>query len=331
MIALPGIGLAANDWGLVADILKQWTPRLSMGMLPNRLQVDGASESHNSADASLWYARAIAAWYRETRDDELLQSTFLPALCDIQRHYSNGSRYGIRVDPTDGLLIAGMDGVQLTWMDAKVGDTVMTPRRGKCVELNALFYSLLVFVGNHSRQDVVATRAREQAQRIEEHFASSFWDESEGALRDCVGSNPTPFELRPNQLLAFSCGSGLLPEAQALRALERVENELLTPFGLRTLNPGHVHYRGCCSGAPIERDAAYHQGTVWPWLLGPLADAQLALRGEVSIDLAPLVESLQEGALGHLSEIFDGDLPHTARGAVSQAWSASEVFRISRM
>jgi glycogen debranching enzyme len=305
MIALPGIGIATGDWALVADVLTQWTRRLSMGMLPNRLEVDGAEEM------------------------------FLPALYEIQHCYSSGTRYGIRVDPRDGLLIAGMDGVQLTWMDAKVGEWVVTPRRGKCVELNALFYSLCIFLGDHRAPldggPGDADTILDQARRLSQNFASVFWDETEGALSDCVGEGSMPYELRPNQLLALSAGDELLDRERALRALQRVEDELLTPFGLRTLDPKHPDYQGNCTGSPVERDGAYHQGTVWPWLLGPLADAQWALRQRVSIDFEPLMESLQQGAIGHLSEIFDGDSPHTARGAIAQAWSASEVFRASQM
>jgi predicted glycogen debranching enzyme len=335
MIALPGIGIATGDWALVADVLTQWTRRLSMGMLPNRLEVDGAEESHNSADASLWYARAVQCWYQATQDEEQLHEMFLPALYEIQHCYSSGTRYGIRVDPRDGLLIAGMDGVQLTWMDAKVGEWVVTPRRGKCVELNALFYSLCIFLGDHRAPldggTGDADTILDQARRLSQNFASVFWDETEGALSDCVGEGSLPYELRPNQLLALSAGDELLDRERALRALQRVEDELLTPFGLRTLDPKHPDYQGNCTGSPVERDGAYHQGTVWPWLLGPLADAQWALRQRVSIDFEPLMESLQQGAIGHLSEIFDGDSPHTARGAIAQAWSASEVFRASQM
>lgn len=332
MIALPGIGVASGDWDLVGEILEQWANRLSMGMLPNQLENDGNGVSHNSADSSLWFADAVRVWFDATGDRSHLERCFLPALLEICDAYTSGTRFGIRVDPNDGLLTAGMEGVQLTWMDAKVGGEVMTPRRGKCVELNALFHSACRFLGEQLREvDGGIERSNEilhRAERLARSFQQSFWNETEGSLEDCIGADRTSFELRPNQLMALRMGDALLDGDLARRALRRVEDELLTPFGLRTLAPSHPDYRGVCCGDPHARDSAYHQGTVWPWLLGPLADAQRALRGRTNLDLKPLLASLEEGTVGHLAEIFDGDAPHHARGAVAQAWSASEVYRI---
>jgi predicted glycogen debranching enzyme len=248
-----------------------------------------------------------------------------------------GTRYNIHVD-AEGLLCAGSPEHQLTWMDAKVGDWVVTPRHGRAVEINALWYNAQAMVGEldaASGDDQSACQYRQGASRTRRAFRSVFWDPQLGYLRDVVHAHYTSSALRPNQLLALSLPFALLGRGEARSVLDIVERELLTPFGIRTLSASDPDYRGVCAGDPLARDGAYHQGTVWPWLLGPYFDAVEKVRGTDALRVAvgPVFRAVEghlaQAGVGSVSEIFDGDPPHTPRGCIAQAWSVAELLRVA--
>ncbi|MEZ6195671.1 MAG: amylo-alpha-1,6-glucosidase [Planctomycetota bacterium] len=339
MIALPGITLATGDWDRARSILEAWSARVSLGMLPNRLRDAESVHLYNSADAPLWFVRAVAFVDAHAPDDSAMRRRFFPTIQEILRYYVRGTRYAIRVD-VDGLLVAGTTGTQLTWMDAKVGHYVVTPRNGKCVELNALFHDALRYYARTARRlgrKEKAEAAERHAELLGRSFETAFWCEERGHYRDVIG-DANDEALRPNQLVALASSELPLDPEHADRALDAVAAKLWTPLGLRTLAPDDPRYRGRYEGDVESRDRAYHQGTVWPWLLGPFADA-LARRGRLEAgpdrerlerSLDALLEHLDAAAVGHLSEVFDGDAPHRPGGAVAQAWSAAEAFRAAR-
>jgi glycogen debranching enzyme len=326
MIALPGLTLAAGKPEVARDILAAFALAVSEGMLPNRFPDRGEQPEYNTVDATLWYFEAIRAWYAATGDTPFLKTKLLPVLREIIDRHCSGTRYGIRVD-SDGLLLAGEPGVQLTWMDAKVGAWVVTPRRGKAVEIQALWYNALrimqVFTGE-ADYGILAGRAKES-------FGRQFWNEAAGCLFDVVSDEGKDPAIRPNQLLALSLPNKIFDnKPRALSILDVVERELLTPYGLRTLSPRDPRYRGQCTGDQTSRDAAYHQGTVWPWLLGPFCDARFYFRKifDVKNLIAPLERFREDRGVGQIPEIFDGDAPHEPRGCIAQAWSVAEILRI---
>jgi predicted glycogen debranching enzyme len=269
-------------------------------------------------------------------DEEFVRITLYDILRDIIEWHVRGTRYGIRVD-TDGLLNAGEAGVQLTWMDAKVGDWVVTPRRGKPVEIQALWYNALKVMEELATKFDDALNQKqygEMAERARASFNALFWNEERGALFDVVANGERDASIRPNQVFTASLSYSILPKERQLRMLETVERELLTPFGLRSLSPQDPSYRPRYEGDSLSRDGAYHQGTVWAWLIGPFItayrrahdynwQAQEKARGW----LANFEKHLSEAGLGHISEIFDGDWPHTPQGCIAQAWSVAEVLR----
>ena len=339
MIALPGVAAALGSWRVPVEILLAWAARLDGGLLPNRL-AEGAGEDHyNSADAPLWFARAVELALRSGDATDAETRDLGEALARVLRAYERGTRFGIGLDPVDGLLSAGDSSTQLTWMDAKTGDHVVTPRAGKCVELNALFHNALEFGADLDETAGRGERARERralAARMRASFEPAFWLPSKGTLRDVAG-DPRSFGIRPNQVFALALPRSILASSEARSAvLASIDRALVTPRGLRTLSPDDPRYRGRYEGDQRERDMAYHQGTVWPWLLGAWVDAHRRHgRGAASLSLVRrvldgLVDTLDEAASGHLSEIFEGDPPHAARGAVAQAWSAAEVYRAAR-
>jgi predicted glycogen debranching enzyme len=335
-ITLRGFMTLQGGLDLARDILVAWAPTVSQGMVPNRFPDAGEQPEYNAVDASLWYVVAAheflsAAQGLAAADVQLLHD----AIDQIVAGYRAGTRFGIRMDD-DGLIAAGVPGVQLTWMDAKIGDWVVTPRIGKPVEIQALWLNAL---------RVAATRSPELhvlADRALASFRARFWND--GSLFDVVdvdharGRNDP--SLRPNQIFAAGgLPATLLEPDQASRVIETVEQRLLTPMGLRSLAPNDPAYRGRCEGGVRERDGAYHQGTVWPWLLGPFVEAWLRQRGfapEARHEadrrfLAPLRAHLGVAGIGHISEIADGDPPHTPRGCPFQAWSLGELLRLSRL
>jgi predicted glycogen debranching enzyme len=341
-IALRGLCLAGDRREDARAILVEWSGAVSEGMLPNRFSDQGETPEFNSVDASLWYAVAV----RELLDaaargaialDAEDRAKIEAAVHAILEGYASGTRYGIRAD-ADGLLAAGVPGVQLTWMDAKVGDWVVTPRIGKPVEVQALWLNALAAGATSSE------RWRELLDRGRASFAARFWNERGGYLNDVVdvdhqaGTVDTSF--RPNQILAV----GGLPEAvfdgpRARAVVDAVEARLWTPLGLRSLAPGEPGYVAHYEGGVRERDGAYHQGTVWPWLIGPFVEAWVRVRGGDAAAkqearrrfLAPLLRHLEEAGVGHVSEIADGDAPHTPRGCPFQAWSVGEALRLDRV
>jgi predicted glycogen debranching enzyme len=341
MIALPGLTLATGRIADAASILRTFALHVSEGMLPNRFPDGGEPPVYNTVDATLWYFHAIDAYLQATADRKLLRDLY-PTLRDIIDWHQRGTRYGIRVDAADGLLSAGVAQVQLTWMDAKFGDWVVTPRIGKAVEINALWHFALERMAAWARtlgQTQGAEGYAAEAERVREAFVCSFWSEAAGYLYDVIDGPAGELDaqgrrvdssLRPNQIFAVSLSPGLLDARRARAVVDACSRELLTPVGLRSLSPRHADYAGTYAGDPRERDAAYHQGTVWSWLLGPfvLAHYRVYADGAQALALlAGLAPHLGEACLGTISEIFDGDAPHAPRGCIAQAWSVAETLR----
>jgi len=329
MIALPGLCLATGRFDDAKQILRRWLAAASKGMIPNRFP-DGTNEPEfNSVDAGLWLF--IAVWrYREAaKDDAFVRDEALPVLREAINWLDRGTRFGIHVD-LDGLLYAGANGVALTWMDAIVDGNAVTPRRGKPVEINALWYNALRIVADLSADSGMRSRA----DGVRESFESAFWNRQSQCCFDVV--NPNDASIRPNQLFAIALPFPLFDDARAAEILRVCESQLLTPAGLRSLSPNDPRYRGRLIGDQRSRDTAYHQGTVWPWLLGAYVDALLRYRGESGAAsartlLTNLSTHLNEAGLGTIGEIFDGDAPHAPRGCIAQAWSVGEVLRVARL
>lgn len=330
MIALPGLTLATGRPEVAQSILRTFARFVDQGMIPNRFPDVGETPEYNTVDATLWYVEAIRAYHAATGDDELLRELF-PILQEIIAWHQKGTRYQIHVDPQDGLLYAGEPGVQLTWMDAKVDDWVVTPRIGKPVEINALWYNALRIMVTFSTHLGQPTAEYEQmADRVQASFGR-FWY-SEGCYCYDVVGGPAGDDaaLRPNQLLTVSLPhSPLTPEQQKL-VVDICGRNLVTPHGLRSLAPGHPDYQGVYGGDRTKRDGAYHQGTVWGWLIGPFVTAHYKVYGDAAAArsyLLPLLRHLTDHGVGSISEIFDGDPPFTPRGCIAQAWSVAELLR----
>ncbi|MGA7993257.1 MAG: amylo-alpha-1,6-glucosidase [Thermoanaerobaculia bacterium] len=338
MIALPGLALATGRPEVARQILLAFSQHVSEGMLPNRFPDAGEGPEYNTVDATLWYFEAARAYVETTGDLVFLRDTLYPVLADIVEWHVRGTRYGIRVDE-DGLLEWHANGEALTWMDARVDGRPVTPRQGKPVEIQALWFNALktmaAFAARVGERDSEKGFA-ERAERCLSSFLRIFPDELEsgGGLVDCVDGSFHDRSIRPNQLFAVSLHHSMVDKPLALRVLSVVEEHLLTPMGLRTLSPRDPAYRGRYEGGPVERDSAYHQGTVWPWLLGPYVSAFLRTHGCGPESLAtaravlePLRSFVLGDGLGQIPEIFDGDAPKLPRGCVAQAWSVSELLR----
>jgi predicted glycogen debranching enzyme len=303
-------------------------------MLPNRFTDDGSGAEYNSVDASLWFFVAVHYYLAQTGDLAFIEREILPALREIQHGYEKGTRYGIH-QSAEGLLYAGEPGVQLTWMDAKVGDHVITPRIGAPVEINALWYNALRILAELEAQGGVrreAVRCRKSAEKVKEAFLRSFWNEELGCLFDCINGTEIDAAVRPNQLFAISLPYPLLTNGRARKVLQIIEERLYTPVGLRSLDPHHPDYRGRYDGDVWSRDSAYHQGTVWSWLLGPYITALVRFGGDNGRRKATQAINefrlhLTEAGIGTVSEIFDGDAPYTPQGCIAQAWGVAEVLR----
>lgn len=329
MIALPGLTLATGRCEEACRILETWARFFDRGMLPNTLGSTAATSSYNAADAALWFIEACRA-YLEVVDDKALFQTLFPVVRDILRHYGQGTRFGIVMDEADGLLRAGEPGVQVTWMDAKVGDWVVTPRIGKPVEINALWYNALCTVSEFAKRLGIDGNAYEQMAAKTKAGFRRFLNPANGGLYDVLDGPSGPDEsIRPNQILAVSLPHSPL-EADAQTAVVRLcRRELLTSHGLRSLHPAHEAYRPHYAGDVMARDGAYHQGTVWAWLLGHYAQAEYRVHGDFEAALAvlePIRDHLLDAGLGTISEIFDGDPPHAARGCPAQAWSVACIL-----
>ena len=337
MIALPGLTLSTGRHDIARSILTEFSHHLSEGMLPNRFPDGGEQPDYNTVDATLWYFEAIRAYVAETGDLDLVAGDLYEKLVDIIEWHVRGTRFGIRVDK-DGLLMAGVPGVQLTWMDAKVGDDVITPRSGKAVEIQALWFNALCVMGDLAdafQDSVRAAQYRSMAAAAKAGFREVFWNESEKCFYDVIDEAERDASIRPNQIFAVSLRHTMLDAAQARSIVKKVEGELLTPYGLRSLSPRDPRYIGRYEGPPHVRDAAYHQGTVWSWLIGPFVDAYRRTPSRdprasqrIAEIIAPLKEHLSSAMLGQISEIFDGDAPHTPRGAAAQAWSVAALLGV---
>ncbi|HZE70870.1 MAG TPA: amylo-alpha-1,6-glucosidase [Pyrinomonadaceae bacterium] len=335
MIALPGLTLTTGRPEIAKSILAEFANHVDQGMLPNRFPDAGETPEYNTVDATLWFFEAVRALLQYTEDYEFVRENLYAILNDIIEWHFKGARYNIHVD-TDGLLSSGEPGVQLTWMDAKIGDWVVTPRHGKPVEIQALWYNALR-VMEHLAGKFKNSKARksyaEMADRARDSFNALFWNEATGCLYDVVNGDARDASIRPNQIFAISLKNSMVSQEQAKKILEVVDRELLTPRGLRTLSPGDPQYRGRYEGSPSSRDSVYHQGTVWPWLMGPYITAYVrtfglkAGRAATAEWLRNFEEHLGEACLGQVSEIFDGDAPHNPRGCVAQAWSVAELLR----
>jgi predicted glycogen debranching enzyme len=337
MISLPGLTIATGRTENARSILRTFAKYVDKGMLPNRFPDAGDVPEYNTVDATLWYFEAIRSYYDATADDELLEELF-PVLAEIIDWHCRGTRYNIHLDASDGLLYAGAAGVQLTWMDAKVGDWVVTPRIGKPIEVNALWYCALRSMAKFARQlgkpykeyDVLADRTLIKFSR--------FWNPDTGYCYDILDSpDGDDASLRPNQIFAVSLpGIGakgyapLLTPTQQRGVVDTCGRSLLTSYGLRSLAPSHPQYQGHYGGNQLQRDGAYHQGTTWGWLLGSFVLAHLQVYGDRSQArqfLEPIGHHLLAHGLGTCSEIFDGDAPMTPRGCIAQAWTVAEVLR----
>jgi predicted glycogen debranching enzyme len=343
-IALRGLCLSTGRLDDARDILMEWAGVVSEGMLPNRFPDGGDRPEFNAVDASLWFIAAVQdycdrvdARTRDARSDDDTREPMMAAVQQILEGYARGTRYGIRLD-ADGLLACGEPGVQLTWMDARVGNRVITPRIGKPVEVQALWLNAL---RTGAARD---PRWMEIYERGRAAFAERFWNDAEGCLYDVVDVDHQPGRIdaacRPNQIFAVGgLAHALIDGDRARRVVDTVERRLLTPLGLRSLAPGSPEYAPSYGGSPEQRDAAYHQGTVWPWLMGAFVDAWLRVRDrtdEARADardrfLAPLMHHLDEAGIGHVSEIASAEPPFTPGGCPFQAWSLGELLRISEM
>ncbi|MEW6323977.1 MAG: amylo-alpha-1,6-glucosidase [Nitrospirota bacterium] len=332
MISLPGLCLAAGRPELAREILAAFADFVSDGMLPNRFPDGGTHPEYNTADATLWYVQAIYAYLDATKDEEFVEQTLMPVLEEIIAWHLKGTRYRIKVD-ADGLLSAGEHGVQLTWMDAKVGDYVVTPRTGKPVEINALWHNALRIMALLARRfGKEAVSYQRMAKRARASFAAKFERPDGQGLFDVIdGAGGRDESIRPNQIFAVSLPFSPLDDAGAKRVVDTVQRHLLTPVGLRTLSPEDPAYKGRYGGDPFQRDAAYHQGTVWPWLLGPFVEAHLRVYGSRAAArrfLKPMQAHLADAGVGSISEIFSGDPPFSPDGCIAQAWSVAEVLRL---
>jgi predicted glycogen debranching enzyme len=305
-------------------------------MLPNNFPTGGEPPQYNTVDATLWYVEAIRQYFDATSDVALLRELFSALSAIVDAHVA-GTRYKIHMDPADGLLYAGENGVQLTWMDAKVGDWVVTPRIGKPVEVNALWLNALVSIAQFARAiGRPANRFDDLAQQARSGFAR-FWNQEKQFCFDVLdgpkGSGDNDASLRPNQIFAVSLPESALTPDQQRAVVDVCGHELLTSFGLRSLGPGEPGYKGSYTGKPLERDAAYHQGTVWGWLLGPFALAHLRVyrAPETAASLlTPMLNHIAGAGLGTLGEIFEGDAPFAPKGCIAQAWTVGETLRAWR-
>jgi predicted glycogen debranching enzyme len=334
MLSLEGLALVTGRHVEAGYILRTFARYVRDGLIPNYFP-DGKVEGvYHTADATLWFFHALDRYLEYTGDHATLRR-LLPVLRDIVEHHERGTRFGIGVDPRDGLLKEGAPGCQLTWMDAKVGDWVVTPRRGKAVEINALWYNALCLLEGWVRAEAGEGEARplaERAERVRASFNARFWNAERGYLYDVVdgegGDDPA---CRPNQVLAISLPHPVLDPAYWQPVLGVVERRLVTPVGLRSLAPGHPDYKARYFGDLRSRDAAYHQGTVWAWLIGPFLDAWLKVhpgdRAGARRFLAGFLPHLGEACVGSISEVFDAEAPFTPRGCIAQAWSVAEVLR----
>lgn len=335
MISLPGLTLATHRYDDARDILGTFARYVQDGLVPNCFPDEGVEPMYNTVDASLWFFWATHRYLAVTGDEEFVRRTIYPVLKEIVERYRTGTRFNIGMDQ-DGLIHAGSRGLQLTWMDAKIGDWVVTPREGKAVEINALWHNALRVMSGLARRFWDEDPYRELAETVARNFRRSFWNGSKSCLFDVIGRDGRDDSIRPNQIMAVSLPYPILSPEQERAVLNRVQQDLLTPYGLRSLSPDHPDYHGRYRGDRVARDAAYHQGTVWGWLIGPFCDAYCRVHGDSPATrdairgfLRPLLDHLvADAGVGSISEIFEGDPPHRPVGCIAQAWSVAEVLRV---
>jgi predicted glycogen debranching enzyme len=336
MISLPGLTLFSGRADVAKSILRNFARHTDQGMLPNRFVDSGEQVEFNTVDATLWFFEAARLYGATTGDYDFIREELYPVFTDIIDWHLKGTRYNIKVEE-DGLLNAGAPGAQLTWMDAKIGDWVVTQRSGKPVEIQALWYNALRVMENFAKRFGDEDRRKKYsslAAKANESFNRIFWNQDARCLYDVVDGASADGSIRPNQIFAVSLHHSMLSPDQARAVLEVVERELLTPVGLRTLNRADSRYRPTYGGNQYIRDSGYHQGTVWPWLLGPYVSAYVRVNGGTEQARAKAHELLRgiekhlsEAGLGQISEIFDADPPHHPQGCFAQAWSVGEILR----
>ena len=349
-IALPGLLLSTNRFDEAKSVLTTFAQAADEGMIPNRFDDNSDTAYFNSIDASLWFINTAFQYLEASGDLETFTQQLLPTIRWIIESYYNGTRFGIRAD-ADGLITAGNGHTQLTWMDAKYDGAAVTARCGKAVEINALWYNGLMLIaqfyageipilpkhtGWEPRNTENARHYKSLADKVKDSFCRLFWNETTGYLNDCIlpdGSADT--SLRPNQIFAVSLPFSALSAQQQKSVVEMIQKNLLTPYGLRTLNTEDSRYKNQYTGPQQQRNEAYHQGTIWPYLIGPFVESWLKVNGlnrknkkKAAEFIQPLLHHLTEDCcLGQISEIFDGDTPHKARGCIAQAWSVGEVLK----
>jgi predicted glycogen debranching enzyme len=336
MISLEGLTLTTGRWLEAGYILRTFGNYIHDGLIPNMFPDSSREGKYHTADATLWFFHAVNRYLEITGDRSTLR-LLLPSLVDIIEHHLRGTDFNIRVDHDDGLLAQGAEGYQLTWMDAKMGDWVVTPRRGKAVEINALWYNALRLVARWLREehDSSGETYQSHADRARASFNQRFWNESGGYLYDVVDCNGEKgtfdVSFRPNQLFAISLDNPVLDQSRWEQVVRLVEQKLLTPVGLRSLAPDDPEYKPIYSGDLRSRDGAYHQGTVWAWLIGPFIDSWLKVhpgqRAAARKFLEVFPVHLSDDGFGTISEVFDAREPHIAGGCIAQAWSVAEVLR----
>lgn len=336
-VSLPGLLLLTGRYEIAKSVLLGFAEASEGGMVPNYFDEQSNKAEYNSIDASLWFIHSAFQYLEASGDNETFTQHLLPVIRWIVECYSQGTRFGICADD-DGLIKGGDENTQLTWMDAKYGDIIFTPRYGKAVEVNALWYNCLCYLALYyeKKNAEVAENYKSMAQRCGDGFRRLFWNQTTGYLNDCIfPDGRIDASLRPNQIFAVSLAFSPLEDYQAKSVVKVVESRLLTPYGLRTLDVFDGRYKGTYSGSWFQRDEAYHQGTVWPYLVGPFVEAYLKVNGydqrskkKAAKFIEPLLEHItQDGCVGQISEIFDGDKPHKPRGCFAQAWSVAELIR----
>ncbi|MBN2455514.1 MAG: glycogen debranching enzyme family protein [Sedimentisphaerales bacterium] len=340
-VALPGLLLDTGRFEQAKSVLTTFAQASEKGMIPNRFDDRSNTAYFNSVDASLWFVNAAFQYFETTKDSQTMTELLLPTIHSIIDSYYNGTIFNIKAD-TDGLITAGNSDTQLTWMDAKCGGEAFTPRYGKVVEVNVLWFNVLSWLAKFyaSRDEKAQIHFKSLADKVAESFCRSFWNDDYGYLNDCIlPEGLADGSLRPNQIFAVSLPFSPLTSEQQKSVVEVVRKHLLTPYGLRTLSATDNRYRKIYAGPQCQRDEAYHQGTVWSYLIGPFVEAYLKVndfsrksKKETAKFIQPLLEHLKEqGCLGQVSEIFDADAPHQARGCMAQAWSVAELIRAYKL
>lgn len=338
MIALTGLTLTTGRYEDAKDILYTFSKYVSYGLIPNMFPDDGEQPIYNSVDAALWYFEAVNSYLQYTGDYSFVQNNIYDSLKQICSSFIKGTVFDIKMTE-DGLVTAGNKYTQLTWMDAKVGEWVVTPRHGKAVEINALWYNALMIMSKLTKkfrdQDIYGSVAN----LAQQSFNQIFWNEEQKCLYDVIDGKEKDASIRPNQILAVGLSYAIIEGDKAKSVVNKVWNNLYTPYGLRTLSQQSFQYKGLCIGDSCSRDGAYHQGTVWPWLLGRFIKAYVRVNGAAGQEnsfaareraydfIAPFCDHLKDGGLGNISEIFDGNEPYYPRGCFAQAWSVAEILR----